>query len=232
LLDLLAITAAVFWAARPERLSRLAAFFGASLFSALVYISSLFNLSAFVASFSLVERRLAARAVGAWVLAALITIVVLYSSFTLLFFREIGPSLLASPDAPASGSFLEGVTSIFPRWLLFYGYGFLALTVAGLALAHRREDKAAFRMLAAYGVAFVFLSGLRALPGGLFKDLKEILFVAPLVAIGSGIALEELARRGRWGQGSAVLILGGLVAFWWGSYRGYWIAYASLAGLD
>ena len=47
LLDCLAIAAAVFWAARPERLGRLAAFFGLSLSSALLYISSLFNLSGF-----------------------------------------------------------------------------------------------------------------------------------------------------------------------------------------
>jgi hypothetical protein len=208
------------------------AFLGMSLSSALVYISSLFNLSAFVASFSLMERRLAVRALATWVLAALLTIVVLYSSFTLLFFREIAPSLLSTPAASASGSFLEGLATITSRIILFYGYGFPALTIAGLALAYRGKDKAPFRMLAAYGVAFLLLTGLRALPGGLFKDLKEILFVAPLVAIGSGIALEELGTRGRWGRWSKILILGGLVAFWWGSYRGYWTAYASLAGLD
>jgi len=231
-LDCLAITAAVFWAARPERVARFAAFFGASLSSALIYISSLFNLSAFVASFALTERRLAVRALAAWALAALLTIVVLYSSFTLLFFREMAPTLLTSSEATAPGSLLEGMASVLSRVLLFYGYGFPALSIAGLALAYRRKDQAAFRMLTAYGVAFVLLTGLRVLPGGLFKDLKEILFVAPMVAICSGIALEELSRRGRSGQWSTVLILGGLVAFWWGSYRGYWVAYASLAGLD
>lgn len=232
LLDCLAIAAAVFWAARPERLGRLAAFFGLSLSSALLYISSLFNLSAFVASFSLVKRRLAVRALVAWTAAALITIVALYSSFTLLFFREIAPSFLSSTNALGSGSFLEGVESVFKRVVLFYGYGFPALTVAGLVLSYRRTDKAAFRMLAAYGIAFVLLSGLRVLPGGLFKDLKEILFVAPVVAICSGVTLETLSARGRSGRWSAALILGGLIAFWWGSYRGYLISYASLAGLD
>ncbi|MGH9460466.1 MAG: hypothetical protein ACRD1X_04580, partial [Vicinamibacteria bacterium] len=232
LLDCLAITAAVFWAARPERVPRFAAFFVACLSSALIYISSLFNLSAFVASFSLFEKRLAGRALVAWTVAASITIVALYSSFTLLFFEEIVPSLLASTNESSSGSVLVGIETVFQRLVIFYGYGFPALTVAGIALAYRRKDQAAFRMLAAYGVAFVLLSGLRVLPGGFFKDLKEILFVAPLVAMGSGITLDSLAAQGRWGKWSAALILGGLIAFWWGNYRGYWVAYASLAGLD
>lgn len=231
LLDFVAIAAAAYWAARPERHGRWVAFFGLSLGAALTYISSLFHLSAFVASFSLTERRLALRALVAWSVAALATIALLYGAFTLLFFREILPSLFASGSPPGSESFIEGVWSSFSRVFLFYGYGFPALALAGLVLAYRNADKKAFRLLAAYAIAFAILSGLRVLPGGLFKDLKEILFVAPLVAIGAGITLEALAARGRSGKWSAVLVVIGLVAFWWGSYRSYFVSYASLAGL-
>jgi len=232
LLDCLAITTAAFWAAHPERPRRLAAFAGLSLSSALLYISSLFNLSAFVTSLSLVERRLAVRALVVWAAAALTAILALYLSFTSVFFREIVPSLLSSPTEPGSGSFLGGMVTVLRRVVLFYGYGYPALAVAGLVLAHRRTEKLAFRMLSAYGMAFLILCGLRAVPGGLFKDLKEILFVGPLVAISAGIALETLASRGRSGKWSAALIVAGLVSFWWGGYRGYLTSYASLAGLD
>jgi hypothetical protein len=232
LLDSLAITAAVFWAARPERLTRLAAFASLALSSALLYVSSLFNLSAFVASFSVAERRLAIRALALWAGAALTAILALYLSFTLIFFREIAPSLVSSSAESSSGSLLAGIGVVFQRLVLFYGYGYLGLALAGLALAYRQTEKPAFRMLSAYGMAFLLLSGLRVVSGGLFKDLKEILFVAPLIAISAGITLEAFFARGRSGRWAAILITAGLIAFWWGSYRGYLISYASLAGLD
>jgi hypothetical protein len=68
-------------------------------------------------------------------------------------------------------------------------------------------------VLGAYALAFAGLVALRVLPGGLFKDMKEVEFVAPLVAILAGASLEELFRRGRSGRVAAVLIGLGLLAF-------------------
>ena len=231
-LDSLAITGAVFWAARPESLKRLLGFAGLALFSAFVYISSLFNLTAFVTSFSLVERRLALRSLVVWAGVVVVTIVTLYLSFSFTFVREILPSLMSSPMASEGCSLLDGIRTVAQRILIFYGYGYPALALAGLVLAHRQTEKLAFRMLSAYGMAFLLLSALRILSGGLFKDLKEILFVGPLVAVTAGISLEALAGRGRWGMWAAGLITFGLIAFWWVIFRGYLVSYASLAGLD
>ncbi len=104
-LDSLAITAAIFWTSRPESLRRFLGFAGLAFFSAFVYISSLFNLTAFVTSFSLVERRLALRSLAMWVGVVVVTIVTLYLSFSLTFVREILPSLMSSPMASEGSRF-------------------------------------------------------------------------------------------------------------------------------
>jgi hypothetical protein len=72
---------------------------------------------------------------------------------------------------------------------------------------------------------------MRAFGGGLFRDLKEIEFAAPLVALGVGTAVEEIAdhRRGRLG---AVLIGLGLMLFSLSRYLEYVRAFASLSSLD
>jgi hypothetical protein len=68
---------------------------------------------------------------------------------------------------------------------------------------------------------------MRGLGGGLFRDLKEITFAAPLVALLTGLVLDELGRRGRAGRHAAALAAAGLVAFGLGRYWGYFRAYAS-----
>jgi hypothetical protein len=232
LLDITAIAAAARLAARPESLRRLAVFGGVTLASFLTYISSLFNLSSFVGWFSLFHRQLAWRVLAVGVGAALVTIALLYSSFTATFVREILPALMKSQGPRGEGSILSGLAAASGRLVLFYGYGFLALTFAGLTLARRQSAPHAWRLLLAYAVSFVFLVALRAVSGGLFKDLKEILYVGPLIAVASGAALATLARRGRSGPVAVLLIVIGLVVFWSGKFAEYFSAYASLAGLD
>jgi hypothetical protein len=68
---------------------------------------------------------------------------------------------------------------------------------------------------------------LRAFGGGVFKDLKEITFVAPLVAILSGAALVELGGRGRSGALAAAALTAALVLFGLGRYRDYLEEYRS-----
>jgi hypothetical protein len=62
---------------------------------------------------------------------------------------------------------------------------------------------------------------LRAASGGLLKDLKEVLFVGPLIAICTAVAVCEIAARGRPGRRAAVMITVGLLAFGTERYLSY-----------
>jgi hypothetical protein len=86
-------------------------------------------------------------------------------------------------------------------------------------------------VLTAYALTFAALVALRAFAGGLFRDLKEIEFVAPLVAVTAGTALEDVARYGATGRGTAALLAAGLAVFSIARYAEYWRTYASLVGL-
>jgi hypothetical protein len=86
-------------------------------------------------------------------------------------------------------------------------------------------------MLLAYGLAFFLLVVLRGVSGGLFKDLKEILFVGPLMALGAGATLETLLARRGYRALAAWLIILSFIAFGLERYRSYFLAHASLVGL-
>ena len=87
----------------------------------------------------------------------------------------------------------------------------------------------AFLILAAGALTYAVLLGLRALPGGLFRDVKESTFVAPFVALATAIALTELARRARCGPASVAMIAVGLAAFGLSAYAEYFEGYAMRA---
>jgi hypothetical protein len=231
LLDTLAIGAAASLALRPGSLRGLAGFAGATFGSFLIYISSLFNLTAFAGFFALLERRLAWRVIAVTGGAAALTVILLYFSFTVTFFREILPNILAAEGGVSTGTEPVGFINAFQRIIIFFGYGYPALTIAGLILLWRQRKAHAFRCLAAYGLTFLLLASLRA-TSGLFKDLKEILFLGPLIATASAASLMEIARRGRSGKIAAVLITVGLLAFWLGKYSELLGAHISLAGLE
>jgi hypothetical protein len=74
-------------------------------------------------------------------------------------------------------------------------------------------------VLSAYLLAFVLLLSLRAFGGGLFQDLKEITFVAPLVAVLSGLVVEGLRNREPGGRWLAAALSLGLVS--WGLWRSW-----------
>jgi hypothetical protein len=105
------------------------------------------------------------------------------------------------------------------------------LALAGFVLLRRRVPPPLFRVLSAYALTFAALVALRAVGAGLFRDLKEIEFAAPLVALGAGASLEELAGRGSAGRWAAALVVLGLGAFCAARYVEYVRAYASLVGL-
>jgi hypothetical protein len=124
-----------------------------------------------------------------------------------------------------------GARAALARIPTFYGWGYPALAVAGFVLLRRRVPAPLFRIVTAYAVTVGMLVGLRAFGGGLFRDLKEIEFAAPIVALCAGAALEEVAGRGRAGRWAAGLVVLGLAAFSLARYVEYRRLYASLVAL-
>jgi hypothetical protein len=231
LLDLLAIAAALSVVADPRRPGRWLALAVATTAALLTYVASLFNLAAFFCWLAALERRLAIRLLALLMVAGGLTVALLYGPFVRTFFGDILPRLTAGGAGGAGGGGVPsaGVVAALGRIPLFYGYGYPALALAGFVLAYRRLPPPLFRLLAAYALAFLSLVVLRA-GSGLFKDLKEIEFVAPLVAVLGGVALEAIADttpRGRW---SAALVVLGLAAFTAERYGAYLSDYAALVG--
>ena len=229
LLDMAAILAAAALAARPSWRAGWPAFFAGVQAALLTYVSSLFNLAAFAGAWAALERRRAWRILSLWALAVVLTVGLLYREFLGQFVFEIFPAALRGGGAGGErltlGDSLLGALSRIP---LFYGWGFPALAVAGLVLARRRADPAVFRVVAAYATAFAALVALRGFSLGLFKDLKEVEFVGPLVALLCGASLDALWEGGRERRAAAVLVLLGLLAFALARYREYWLMHTFL----
>jgi len=218
-LDSLVLGAALLLASRPESLRRLAVLAGLTLASLLAYVSSLFNLGLFLGVLGLLERRLTARLFLVLATASFLTVAFLYGSFTLVFLREIVPALWSGPPTAAAVSPAPGLGHALARFPLFFGWGFPAFAAIGLVSARRHAPPERYRVLLAYGLAFCVLVGLRGLSGGLFKDLKEMLFVAPLIALLAGAGLEALATLGAGGRLATALVVLGLAGFGLSKYR-------------
>ncbi len=204
--DLFAIGAVTHWAlgsdatrSGPRALVRVGLAVQAAL---LAYVSSLFNLGSLLGALALLERRRRGlRLVGLWLLAAFVTVFVLYQPFVRLAWTEMRPALLghapvtALPDdAPRPTAAPSGLGPALARVPMFYGLGWPLLAALGCLVARQRLRPEAGRVLLAWALAFALLVALRAFGLGLFKDLKELTFVAPLVALSAGLALSRLAR--------------------------------------
>jgi hypothetical protein len=237
LFDSLALLATVAWALRPASRRRFAATAAAVQASYLTYVASLFNMALFTGFVALLVRRLRARALAVGVLAALVTVGALYFDFSLLFVREILPAYLRAGAEPSATEGLPGASRMaalgaaLHRIPIFYGWLLPPLAVAGLVVARRRAADDVVRVLVAWLLAFVALVALRGLAGGLFKDMKEIEFAAPLVALLAGGALCELAARGRAGRALAAALALAVAA--WATATSYGIvnAWTRLADL-
>jgi hypothetical protein len=190
------------------------------------------TLSAFVGSFSLLERKWAIRFLPLFGTLTLLTVLLLYSSFISIFFREIVPALMASDSGRGAGRLVADLGRAVGRVPSFYGYIYPPLSVVGLYLAYRRVKPDVFTAVAAYGVAFLILICLRGLGGPLFKDLKEILFVGPFVALTAGACLEIMGVYGRRSRVVSVLLLGGLIVFGLCKYNSYLQPWVSLVGVS
>lgn len=227
LLDVMAMVATARAAAAPSR-RRWGAAFGWALAALLTYVSSLFNLTLFFAAFAALERRCARPLLAILAGAVLVTVLVLYLPFTVVFVREILPAVLGGGGGAAREG--GGLIAALRRIPLFYGYADPLLAAAGLVLIHRTAPGSGRRAILAFACAFAALVALRAFGAGLFKDLKEVEFAGPLVAIAAGAFLEEIARRGRAGWWAAAMVLVGLAAFGLGRFREALAAVTPLVG--
>lgn len=229
-LDVLAIGAALQAVAFPAELRRLLGAGALTLGALLLYVSSLFNLGSFCTALALLARGVGLRLLGLYALAAALTVAWLYGPFLRAFFGQILPAVLGGARMEQhAGVAPGGLLEALGRIPMFYGWAAPALALGGLHLLLRRAERPARITLAAYALAFVLLIGLRAFGAGLFRDLKEITFVSPLVAVLAGAVLDELWSRGRAQRIVAVLLSAGLLAFCAERYLFYWASYRAPA---
>lgn len=213
--DLLAIYLAIRVVEDPRDRKAWLRLFAATIATLLTYVSSLFTVSAFLLVLALLESKIRWRVVGLWLAAVGGVVLVLYRGFTFTFLTEILPTLLTGSGRMSTAVSEDTGTLVaaFSRIVLFAGWGFPCFALAGLALIAKRREAAA-TVLKSYALAFLGLVLLRGLSGGLFKDLKEVEFGGPAMAILTALALDRMgpdrARR---------LVLAGLVA------TGVWMQY-------
>ena len=229
LIDLLLLAAALALARSPSTAAPALRYAGAGLATCLLYISSLFHFSVLTTTLSALHPRQALRWLALGVAVGLAVIAALYLPFVRLVVSEVLPAVRAGTPLLGEGSARPELSDVLVRVPAFYGYGLPALAVAGLALV--RDRGASFRFLAAYGLAFVVLLALRA-SSGAFKDLKELVFVGPFVAMAAGTSLESLAARGASGRWAAWLVAIGLAGFGLTTLAGYAVQHTALVGLD
>jgi len=224
--DVVLIMAAVFYLRKPGW-RRLVWVGIAAQVSLLLYVSSLFTVSAFLVVLAIVARRRALPLLGVLALTVTITVGWLYAPFVKEFFGEILPALLHGARMGTSSGKPASLVSNLARIPLFFGWGLPILAVGGGVVIWRRVDGAARAVLAAYLGAFLLLFGLRLFGGGLFRDLKETIFVGPLVAILAGAFLERLIEMGQRERWAAAMIIVGVGLVTADRYAGYLKAYMS-----
>ncbi len=230
LLDVLAIVAVFALLEAPASRRRWAAVGATTLASLLVYPSSFFSLTGFYLFVALRERRRAPRLLGLLLACGTFTVAWLYWPFLWALVTEILPG--RGPPTARPRPTQRRLRQEPTRWprsracRCSTGYLYPVLAVAGLALARRRAEPRAFRVLSAWGLAFLLMLALRAFGGGVFKDLKEITFAAPWVALLPAGVLHGPGGARREGRVAAVSLALVLVAFGLGRFVAYLQLYA------
>jgi hypothetical protein len=227
-LDLLVVVMAVAAVARPKDRKPQILLFAATLATFLTYVSSLFNTSAFLVTLALLAAAIRGRVIVLWLTAALAVVFGLYGDFTVSFVREIVPAIVsgaghATPAAAStSGGDPSSLVGAFSRIILFSGWGFPLFALAGLVIIMPRRDPVA-TVVKAYAMAFLLLVLLRGLSFGLLKDLKEVEFGGPALAILAAVALDRVEpRAARW-----LIAVGLVLAGVWMQY-GYFETWSQL----
>jgi hypothetical protein len=133
-------------------------------------------------------------------------------SFLLSYRHYLGlvPVVLQSPsEAPFSIYWLQLEP---PQQFAFMGgYAWPLLGLAGLFLLRRSEGRA---LLVAWVLSFLLMRGLRVGLGPPGAHLKELQWVAPLVALGVGQALGTLSVKRKWLAVGSIAILAALTSRW------------------
>jgi hypothetical protein len=227
-LDVIAVGTAFIYVRSPSRL-RLVVLAGSTFLASIAYTGSPINLGVFLVFLALLDRRklMPLLLVAAGSLA--LTIALLYAPFFVVFVSEILPQTARGTIAAASssGGPLVGLYDAAARIPLFWGWALPAMALGGLWLARSRVDAAAWNVLRAYFLTFLVLLSLRGLLLGLFRDLKEMTFIAPLMALLAGLFLSDLSRRGRRECIVVALVAVGIAALGLGRAVGYFNAYRS-----
>jgi hypothetical protein len=184
------------------------------------YTASLFNVAAFVGASALLlasagRREEAAHLLGAWALAALLVVAILYGRFLPTLVRDVIPHMAAGSDGPETP---EGpvLVSAGRRLALFYDALYPILVALGL-VALQGAPVQARRALHGVLLGGLGLLLLRYLLPTIFRDAKEIEMLAPAVAVSSALGLVWLAERGAVCRALAVLCGTGALA--WGLQR-------------
>jgi hypothetical protein len=195
--ELGALTLLAFRLPSPSRAWSLA-LAGSVALAASIHAGSFVNLAAFLPLLALFTRRSEALWIGALGLG--FSVLVSYRGLLALT-----PVLLASPgEAPFSSYPLQLEP---PQQFAFMGgYLWPALGIGGLILLARMPRRS---FLLAWALSFLALRGLRVLLGPPGAHLKELQWVAPLVALGIGRLFLEIERRrpGLAAAGIAVLFV-------------------------
>ena len=213
------------------------AYGSAGLLSSLTYVSSLINFSTFTMVLASFERKKALILLATGTVVGLLTVFLLYQSFAITFLQEILPALQVEimTNRTETTNPAAGLEVALRRIPLFYGLVYPILALTGTIIVWRRGPAATFHWFVVYGLTFLLLVLYRA-GTGIFKDLKEILFVGPLIAITSGVSLEAiggLTKGSRlWPRLCAGAIALGLIVFGIVKVAHYWAPFALLAGLD
>jgi hypothetical protein len=163
-----------------------------------IHAGTFFNFAVFAPLLALSTRKTRPLFLGA--LALGISFVVSYRGYLSLI-----PVILKAPGEEAFSSYPFQLEP--PQQLAFMG-GLVwpLLGLAGLFLLRKSSHR---RFLLAWLASFVVLRGLRVALGAPGAHLKELQWVAPLVAIGIGRLLEELSKRRRF---LALAVAAGLAA--------------------
>ena len=228
LLDMLAVLATLAYALRPSR-RRLAIVGGAMLAAVMTYVSSPFTLIAFSLALTALAPRKYWRILAVAMAASALTAALLYRPFVGELVTEIipawrhAPAATAAsasppststddPDAPGTSAG-SGLAASLSRVPLFFGFVYPLLALVGVVLARRTAPTEGARVVYAYGLAVVGLFVFKGITLGLFRDIKEVEFAGPFVAITAGATLAALAAWHRIGRVGAIAAAAALIAF-------------------
>jgi hypothetical protein len=133
---------------------------------------------------------------------AILVMATVYREFLGTFLTELLPAFLSGESRRGTFSLVQTAAMFVTRYWIFFGLVYLPLVAGGLVLwLRRRPSPMVSRLLLAWGATFAVLIFLRTAAPDLFDKVKEILWIAPLIALAGGETLAWTRRSlpaGRW----------------------------------